>query len=242
MEKDEEVSQNNHLLMYLLQNRSDDFIRLFEAQNNRCFMGVHSLYRLAYANKIILRDDNWLADFIPVVEKAREENRRILDYLASIIPIPENFYEDLKESLKPFAWFEKEDDFDFMLDGSLEHLEKTGYRKIDCLIYEAALKFNFKEFERLLDLGADPYVKLLSEYTPDVASKLDIIAFDVYSTYDDAQRHLYDCCDIYGIDECWKDGFSGKETIVDQYLVREFFLAAGCQILCETIRSNKAEK
>ena len=242
MEKNERTSGNNHLLMYLLQNRANDFIRVFEAQNNRCFMGIYSLYCVAYANKIILRDDDWSVNFIPVVEKARGENQRIIDYLASIIPIPENFIDDFKMSLQSFAWFDKEDDFEFMLDGSLEHLEKMGYRKIDCLLYEAGLKFNFKEFERLLALGADPYVKLSSEYTPEIASKLDIVAFDVYSTYEDAECHLYDCCDIYGIADCWKDGLSEKETIVDQNLVREFFLAAGCRLVCESILKSKSIK
>ena len=235
MKKNEEMSQNNHLLMYLVQNRAGDFIREFEAQDNRCFMGVYSLYRVAYANKIILQDDDWSAGFISVVEKAREENQYILDYLASIIPIPENFIDDFKESLQPFAYFEKDDDFEFMLDGSLEHLEKMGYRKIDCLLYEAGLKFNFKEFEQLLSLGANPYVKLSAEYTPEIASKLDIIAFDVYSTYENAQWHLSDCVDIYGIGKCWEDGQYRKETIVDQNLIRDLFLAAGCRLVCESI-------
>ncbi|MBD5238329.1 MAG: hypothetical protein HDS64_00955 [Bacteroidales bacterium] len=240
MKKNEEMSQNNHLLMYLLQNRAGDFIREFEAQDNRCFMGVYSLYRVAYANKIILQDDDWSAGFISVVEKAREENQYILDYLASIIPIPENFIDDFKESLQPFAYFEKDDDFEFMLDGSLEHLEKMGYRKIDCLLYEAGLKFNFKEFERLLSLGANPYVKLSSEYTPDVASKLDIVEYDVHSLYEDADCHLSDCVDIYGIGKCWEDGQYGKETIVDQNIIRDLFLAAGCQLVCESICKLKS--
>ncbi|MDE5888278.1 MAG: hypothetical protein K2H46_11920 [Muribaculaceae bacterium] len=235
-----EISQNNHLLMYLLQNRSEDFIRQFEAQDNRCFMGVYSLYRMGYANKVIFNGDNWSTHFLPIVENMRRENQRILDYLASIIPIPENFLEDFKESLQPFAWFDKEDDFEFMLDGTLDHIEKMGYRKIDCLLYEAGLKFNFKECERLLASGADPYVKLSAEYSPIIASKLDIIAYDVSSLYEDAECHLSDCVDIYGISECWEDGLSGKETIVDSNLIREFFLAAGCQLLCEIIRNRNS--
>ena len=229
------MPRNNYILMYLLQNRSEDFIKQFEAQDNRCYMGVYSLYRMAYASKIILQDDDWSAKYIPVIEKARIENRHILDYIASLIPLPENFIDDFKESLQPFAWFDKEDDFEYMLDGALEHLEKMGYRKIDCLLYEAGLKFNFKEFERLLSQGANPYIKLSGEYTPEVASKPDLIAFDVYCTHDDAKRHLYDCCDLYGIFDCWQDGQSGKETIVDQRLIGEFFLASGCQLLCESI-------
>lgn len=231
----DEISQNNHLLMYLLQNRSEDFIRQFEAQDNRCYMGVYSLYRIGYANKVILNEDDWSANFLPIVENVRGENQRILDYIASIIPIPENFLEGFKESLQPFAWFDKKDDFEYMLYGSLDHLEKMGYRKIDCLLYEAGLKFDFKECERLLACGADPYVKLSAEYSPRVASKLDITAYDVYSLYEDAECHLSDCVNIYGIGNCWENGLSGKETIVDSNLIKEFFLAAGCKLLCELI-------
>lgn len=119
-----ETSPNNHLLMYLLQNRSEDFIRQFEAQNNRCFMGVYSLYRMGYTNKIILDEVDWSDKFKPTAETLRAENHRILDYLASIIPIRENFFENFKESLRPFAWFEKDDNFEYMLDASLDHLEK----------------------------------------------------------------------------------------------------------------------
>lgn len=233
-----EITQNNHLLMYLLQNRSEDFIRQFEAQDNRCYMGVYSLYRIGYANKVILDEGDWSTNFLPIVKNVRGENQRILDYIASIIPIPENFLEDFKESLQPFAWFDKEVDFEYMLDGSLVHFEKMGYRKIDCLLYEAGLKFYFKECERLLARGADPYVKLSAEYSPRVASKLDIIAYDVHSLYEDAECHLSDCVDIYGIGNCWEDGLSGKETLVDSGLIREFFLAAGCQLLCELIRNR----
>ncbi|MDE6078014.1 MAG: hypothetical protein K2G29_09800 [Muribaculaceae bacterium] len=238
--KGNEASQNNHLLMFLLQNRSEDFIRQFEDQDNRCYMGVYSLYRVGYANKVILNSVDWSANFLPTVENLREENQRILDYLASIIPIPDNFFEDFKESLQPFAWFDKEDDFEYMLDASLDHIEKMGYRKIDCLLYEAGLKFHFKECEHLLAHGANPYVKLSSEYSPKVASKLDVITYDVYSLFEGAECHLSDCVNIYGISECWEDGLSGKETIVDSNLIREFFLAAGCQILCEIIRTRNS--
>lgn len=234
-----EISQNNHLLMYLLQNRSVDFIRQFEAQDNRCFMGVYLLYRMGYAIKVILNEKNWSTKYLPIVENIRGENQRILDYLASVIRIPENFLEDFKESLLPFAWFDKADDFEYMLDGSLDNLEKMGYRKIDCLLYEAGLKFNFNECERLLAHGADPYVKISVEYSPKVASNLDAIEYDVYSLYEDAECHLSDCIDIYGISDCWEDGLSGKETIVNSSLIRDFFLAAGCQILCEIIRNRK---
>lgn len=237
----DEAAQNNKLLMYLLQNRSEDFIRRFEAEDNGCFIGRYSLYRVAYTNKVILKQAEWAPGFLPVVEKMRGENQRILDYFASMIPISENFHEYFKDSLQPFAWFDKEDDFEFMLGGSLEHLEKMGYRKIDCLLYEAGLKFNFKECERLLAGGADAFVKLSAEYPPEVASNLDFFDYDVYSLYEDAERHGADCVDIYGIGNCWEDGVAGKETIVDSDLLREFFLAAGCKMLCEIIRNRNSK-
>ena len=48
----------NLLLLYLLQCRAKDFIKRFEAQSNRCFTGVYSLYRLAYSNYLLLSDDD----------------------------------------------------------------------------------------------------------------------------------------------------------------------------------------
>lgn len=234
------TSPNNHLLMYLLQNRSEEFIRRFEDKNNRYFMGVYSLYRVGYANKILLMDNDWTPEFLPVVDKGRKENQRILDYLASIIPIPNDFLEDFRNSLKPFAWFDDEDDFEFMIDGTLDKLEEMGYRRIDCKLYEAGLKFHFEEFKQLLALGANPYAKLSAYFPPSVASKLDITNYDVYSLHDDTQCHLSDSISIYGIGDCWSNGLSGKETIINQELMSEFFLATGCQLLCEAIHNRNS--
>ena len=76
--------------MYLLQNRSEGFIRHFEAVKNRSFKEIFNLYRLAYANKLMLGIDSWVSSFLSDVEKMRKENKVILDYLASKITIPDN--------------------------------------------------------------------------------------------------------------------------------------------------------
>ena len=230
-------SKNNRLLMFLLQNRVDDFIKQFEVRNNRCSMEIYSLYRAAYANKILLGDSEWETEFMPIIEKGRRENNAILDYLGSIIHLSEDFHVEFMKSLKSFAWFEEESDFDIMLDDSLENLKKKGYREIDCRLYEAGLKFNFHEFMRLLNEGGNPYARISALSSPEIAANMNPNMDDVYSLYDDVCRHACDSCDIYGIGDTWKDGFNCNETTVTQELLREFFQSAGFQLIINMVRS-----
>lgn len=233
------TDHNNLLLMYLLQNRAKDFINEFESQNNRCFMGGLSLYKLAFANKILLSDTNWTEEFLPIVDRGRKENQSILSYLERIISISQVFSDDFKKFIKPFAWFPEYFDFETMLDGTLEWFEAMGYRKIDCLVYEAGLKFDFKELDRLLEIGADPYIIISAYNSPSIAQKMDLTLDDAYSLFFDAGRHYSDCISIYGIGKCWEEGMAGKETIISQSLVNEFFLGAGCKLVCEIIQKYK---
>lgn len=229
---------NNYLLMYLLQNRADDFIRQFESQNHRCFMGIYSLYRVAFANKILLDDTQWVPDFLPIVENGRKENIRILNYLSSLIDVPNDFFKEFKTSLKPFAWFDEDDDYDWMLNESLEKLMEMGYREIDCELYAAGMKFNFSELEKLLADGGNPYIKISAFNPPHLASKMNLQIDDVFSLYDEAYTHACDCGSIYGVCDCWRDGFYGKETHITQELLHELFQGAGFQLVVETIRNN----
>lgn len=232
---------HSHLLMYLLQNRADDFIELFRRQDNGCYWGTLSLYEVAYTNKLLLSDTEWVPGFLPVIEHGRTENRRILEFLESQIKIPENFGKHFAKTLKPFAWFFEDEDFGSMLEGLLPELLEKGYREKDCLLYEAGLKFNFDKLTTLLDQGADPYVRISGLYTPQEAAQ-QISPDDTYSLYDDVYRHACDCADIYGVGNCWQDGMQGKETEIDNDLLREFFQGAGCQWVTNIILEKCPKK
>lgn len=90
---------NNLLLLYILQCRSEDFIKRFEEQNNHCLIGVYSLYQLAYSNYLILSDDEWSQSAIPVIEICRKRCKEILVYLKNIIAVPTSFEYDLRKHL-----------------------------------------------------------------------------------------------------------------------------------------------
>lgn len=115
-----------------------------------------------------------------------------------------------------------------------------GYREIDCLLYAAGLKFNFNEMDKLLAEGANPYIDISSTYPADIALEKD--PSDLYNEavclFDDVSSITCDLESYYGICDCWKDGFYGKETIISSDLIREFFQGAGCQLVFDTIRKH----
>jgi hypothetical protein len=231
---EQSAPQQNYLLMYLLQNRADDFIKRLRNDGNNCYMGILMLYRVAYANKLLLTNDDWLPHCLPEAEKCKAENAKIIEYLESLIKIPENFADDFEKFLKPYAWLYDDEEFKFMLEGSLELLIQKGYREIDCLAYEAGMKFNFERLKELLNQGADPYVHISGDYIAEEAAKLGLN--DANVLYDDASDHICDIASHYSICDCWKEGMEGKETTIDNSLIRDLFRSAGCQLVVNIIR------
>lgn len=233
-EEDSTEEPNNLLLMYLLQNKAKELIELIEAEKNRCFFGILSLYQVAYANKILLADNNWKSSFLPMVKNLRIENERILRFIESIITIPSNYDKSFMEALSPFSFYDGESDLVLLLDGELSDLVAMGYREIDCRLYAAGITFNFDRMIDLLNQGANPYAHISGDYTPDEAAQME--PYEVNSLYDDAVNRVCDCCDFEGICACWKDGIDDKETKVSDDLLRSYFQAAGYQIVADIIR------
>jgi hypothetical protein len=219
--------------MYLLQNRAQDFIDCLEQDGNKCYMGLLSLYHVAHANELLLSDTDWTSKFMPIVETNRLENNRILKYLESLIEITPDVYTLFSKYVKRFAVYYDDEDFNAMLDGSLDDLIKKGYREIDCRLYEAGLKFNFREVRQLLKQGANPYVHISGRYSSEEVDESE--ANDVYSLYDDALQYAYENED-YGIWDCWKAGINGTETLVEESLFGALFQGAGCQLVVNIIR------
>jgi hypothetical protein len=122
-----------------------------------------------------------------------------------------------------------------MLDGDLEVLLAKGYREIDCLLYEAGLKFNFKKVKELLSQGANPYAHISGDFTSEEAAKRKTYD-DVYSLYSDAYTHACDAGSLYGICYCWETGIQKKDIKVDDDLIRTLFQGAGCQWVVDIIR------
>jgi hypothetical protein len=230
---EDEYKENNLLLMYILQSRAEKFIECFESVNNRCYMGVLSLHFYAYANKLLLSETDWKSNFIPVVEKCRAENEQILKYLESIIEIPSDYEREFAKILKSYARYDDEDDFDYMLYGSLDELIEKGYRKIDCVLFAAGVKFKFRRMINLLTRGANPYVYI----SGDCISEEALYDSNAVSLYESIHLELMFCaCNpADGLCSCWKDGFEGRETWVTRNLINSLFLGAGCQMVLNII-------
>ncbi|MDE7181051.1 MAG: hypothetical protein K2N88_07650 [Muribaculaceae bacterium] len=224
--------------MALLQNRADDFIEACEEADNRCFIGIYTLYQVAYANKLILDDNAWSAGYWPEIEKLRADNKRILDYMASLIPIPSDFEEQFRKLISRFAPYSEEDDIEVMIGASLDELIKLGFREIDCSLYEAGMKFNFGDVSLLLEAGAKPSAYLSPDCGPDDVDSALKSDEEVYCLNDEILTKFSDNIDIDGIAACWDAGIKGEKIKLSPQLIPAIYQAAGFQILMKMIRDN----
>ena len=234
------MKTENSLLLYLLQCRAKDFIKIFEAQNNCCFTGVYSLYQLAYSNYLLLSGDDWNPSCISVIEQCRKDCSKILDYLQSIITIPNSFESDLKQYLARFAYYDDDEDFEWMLDGSLSQLVSLGYREIDCLLYEAGMKLNYSEVERLLALGANPNVRISGNYSSEDVIKADL--YDVSCLNVDINTRVCDATDLYGVFTYWECGVKKEKQSIEAHDINEFFQGAAYSLMEMLISEKTANR
>lgn len=230
---------NNLLLLFVLQCRADDFIQRFEEQNNRCFMGVYSIYQVAYCNYLILSDEEWNPAFMTVVKSCRMECKKILDYLKTVISIPDTFEAELAVFLKKFSYYEDDEDLDMMLDGSLHELVSLGYREIDCKLYEAGMKLKYSEVKELLRKGANPRINISGDYTASEAENIKCEDFSCLTT--DVHTVICDTVDLDGIYSYWEKGINREEQTFIAEDLRSFFQAAAYQIMKILISNNTSQ-
>jgi hypothetical protein len=234
-------NKNNRLLMYLLQNRSKDFIIRFEALKNKCYFGVLSLYYYAYATKLLLSDiksDSYSS--LPLIEKCKSENEQILSYLKSFIKTKTKVIPGFDKIAKEYAPYNEDADLDSIFNGYLNELTQMGYRAIDILLYEAGMKFNYSRMIELLEQGANPFVRISIDYTPQEASQLEIK--NVCSLYIDVLRRRHNCVFLTDVINYWKDGLEGNDTMIYNNVLDELFSGAGCQLVINIIRQKTTKR
>lgn len=153
--------------MYLIQNRADDFIKEFERQSPSKTLPrrypVKSLYLYVYATKILLDDDDLSKRLRKAISATRENNLRIWEYLLSKGLVPDDYHERLLEAGLQHAWAEATDSYEDIFHVPLDDILQQGARKIDCDLYVAVEKLDFKEAEVLLEQGANPDVEIYIE-------------------------------------------------------------------------------
>lgn len=222
---------DNKLMLYILQCRSADFISYFEAQNNRCFMGVYSLYLMAWANYKILSIDFWTPSFLEVVEPSRVGCAEIMNYLRSVVAIPDSL-DNVKKYLKSFANYDDSDGLDLMLDSELSQLIDLGYREIDCRLYEAGMRLDYEEAEKLIEMGANPNIYISGELPP---SKAEGNEYEAYCLSCEVNSIVSDTLDFDAIDRYWIAGVKNESQNVRLRDIEALFKGAAYRLMEEVL-------
>jgi hypothetical protein len=204
--------------MYLVQTRADDFIKEFEKEASCKTLPrrypIESLYLYVYAAKILLDDNDWLKEERwKTILVARANNLRMWKYLLSKGMVPDDYHKRLIEAGLQWAWADETDSYDYVFYASLYDLLRWGARKIDCDLFVAVQKLDFKEAEALLKQGANPKAKI---YVEDPASNEYP---DTLSPLGHAEMLWYDAYDCQSLDVSWEHGI---EMIDDEVSDADF--------------------
>lgn len=225
---------DNKLMLYILQCRSADFISYFEAQNNRCFMGVYSLYLLAWANYKILSIDSWTPSFMEVVEPCRVGCLEIINYLRTVVAIPDSL-DNIKKYLKSFASYDDSDGLDLMLEGALSQLTDLGYQEIDCRLYEAGMKLDYDEAEKLIAMGANPDIFISSELSQSEAENNE---YEAYCLSCEVNSRVCDTLDFDEIDRYWISGVKNESQKLRLRDIEALFKGAAYRLMEEVLSKH----
>jgi hypothetical protein len=222
------------LMMYLIQCRDVEFVATFEEATDcydcPCFRGLH-LY--VYAMKLLLEEDGWNEEYTPIVAKARDSNSKIWDYLKQKKLVPKGYRKRLIKVAKEFSGMfpsSYEDSFGF----PLEQLIEWGAKKLDCDLYMAVERLDFKEAKRLLDLGANPdgNIKIIEMEDFDEIWSAGGLA---YERWDDTYTL---CTDLLGI---WKQGYASIDIEVQERDIIQVLISAAYKLMYDLLERYTKE-
>lgn len=106
--------------------------------------------------------EEWKEDCREIIAENKRRNleiKKIFEERFNVVFKPIDFY-------NTDFWFfrnEREDTFEDVLDERRDEMIAKGHRGIDLDLYVAVNKFDFKEAERLLELGANPVYEIPEE-------------------------------------------------------------------------------
>ena len=223
--QDEDVTENK-FIRYMLQGRPEEFIACVESLSNRCYFGMLTFYQFAYANYILLSDEGREVD-----KPTLEGCKRILDYMATIIDLPEKFDNAFERFLKKYAWYDDNDKIRWMLNAELDKLKSLGYQETDCLLYEAGLKLRYDEVRRLLALGADPNARICAKLSPANAAQKaeehsEWMGKRIFCLTYEVRKHIRNVFDDGHIYSYWRTGRRRKDTPIRNDDLRRVFQGA----------------
>lgn len=126
------------------------------------------LYLLTKANEIYFRHDDFRDTVMPIVHRNREGIKKLLNYWESKgypIDVPIDF-EKYRELCAHF-YFQDDDDWDYLLDGTLSQLIEKGYDENEAKMCMALLTYDKPEIDHQITLGTNPDVWISGDVSPE---------------------------------------------------------------------------
>lgn len=111
---------------------------------------------------ILVSPESWREEYRERIVKKQKDNQEIKRILKENLNITSTKIELDNNDLWIYRWF-ADDPFEEFFDCSKEDMINKGHKAIDLDLYYAVNQYNFKEAERLLELGADPNRKIPEE-------------------------------------------------------------------------------
>ena len=199
----------NSLVSLVMQNKAEKVIDLLETESVDmrilndigCSKYPLPLYKLSLCNAILLDNDNWSENFLPVVERNRQGCKTLLDYWDKRWNYPVNRPMDFSYYQEMCAHF-KDWDMDELLEGNLDDLVASGYNKDEVELCYAVLTYKPDLIRKHILLRTNPDVYISGNITPGTGYFTDGESYNALVFCNTVYSDAFDC---YGLAAFWKN-------------------------------------
>lgn len=189
------------------------------------------LYIITRANEIYFFHDGFKDFIMPVVKRNREGITKLLKYWKSKgYPVEDTVhFENYRELVAHFP-YDGDDDWDYLLGGSLSQLVENGYDENEAKMCMALLTYDKHEIDHQIELGTNPDVWI----SGDIQSE-DCNAYDGMNGLDTAYNSVMDAQICYGNWHYWESNPGYELEPVGYYQIRGLLGAAAYEQLIPTL-------
>lgn len=209
----------------VMQNQAEKVIALIESGKfNKSLLGdigccEHPLplYKLSLCNMILLDTDGWRSHFLPIVERNRQNCRRLLNYWEKRWSYPIDMPMDFETYRYECAYF-KDWDMDELLDGDMNELRAMGYDENEVELCYAVLTYKADLIQKQIALGTNPDVYISASLAPGNGEACD---GESYNALDFCYTVYCDAFDCHELGVFWSDPEVREVQARDVYLLLE---------------------
>lgn len=242
------TSTTEQLVSLVLANRAEEAIAILEEGNfdkdilNDIFLFAEfggedpapfplPLYLITQANEVYFGHDDFRDEIMPVVYRNQEGIEKLLQYWKEKgYPVDEPIrFGNYREECAHFIYGD-EDDWDYLLDGSLMQLKEKGYDENEVKMCMALLTYDKPEIDRQIAIGTNPDVWISADCRPeDCNSGIGMNGLTTaYDSVSDAQI-------CYNDWHYWESKPGDKLIPPDYNQIRGLFCAAAYEQIIPTL-------